>query len=71
MSDKLYRVIVTETRRVDVIYEIEAGSEAEAREKAHTGDTISEEASGHIKEVIDRSVISLEEMDALEAEDVD
>jgi hypothetical protein len=71
MSDKLYRVVVTETRRVDVIYEIEANSEAEARDKAHIGDTISEEASESTMEVIDRSVISLDEADASEAEEVD
>ena len=71
MASKLYRVVVTESRRVDVIYEIEAQSEAEARGKAHIGDTIAEEASESTMEVTDRSVISVEEADAHEAEDLD
>lgn len=71
MSDKLYRVVVTETRRVDVIYEIEAKSEDEARAKAHMGETISEETAERTMEITDRSIISLEESDASEEEAVD
>jgi len=55
---RMYRFAVTETRNFEVEYVVEAETEEEAREKAESGETVSEEEIG-LTGVSDRYVAEL------------
>lgn len=69
MTTKLFTVVATQTRRVDVVYEVEARDEDEARKKVHSEETVSEERFEESMTLIDRSIISVSESDPLEDEE--
>jgi hypothetical protein len=66
---KTYTISIIETLTRDVIYQVEANNIEEAREKALSGDTISEEIDSPSGDIIDRSIWGVKEGSEIEEEE--